>query len=273
VPSPLEYLSRLAELDDGGIDLARSALELARLAHPELEVESYLRTLDQLARPIPRAPAPLAQIDRINHWLFELEGFRGNRSDYYDPRNCYLNEVIDRRLGIPITLSVIYLEVARRIGLDLVGVGMPGHFIVKLPDPSGDLLIDPFEQGRLLTLDDCQARLQQIYGKAARLESYMLQPVSKKQILARLLNNLKHIWIDRRDFKRALAVTQLHLALYPRDAEALKQRAWLYAHLNDFRSALADLERCGAIGRRDEDWVEVVRALYEVRITASTTLN
>jgi regulator of sirC expression with transglutaminase-like and TPR domain len=260
-------------LADTGIDLARGSLELSRLAHPDLDVEQYLGLIDRLAASVPRASSPLQQLDQINHVLFERERFRGNRADYYDPRNCYLSDVLDRQLGIPITLSVLYIEVARRLGLELQGVGMPGHFIVKLPDRRGDLLIDPFENGRLLTLEDCQRRLQQIYGKGARLESYMLESVDKKQILSRILNNLKHIWIDKREYKRALPVLQLHLALYPRDNEGLKQRAWLYARLNDYRSALADLERCGSVCQKDQDWADMLRSLSEFKTAASTSLN
>lgn len=238
--------------------MGRSALELARLEYPDLDVERYLRMIAELAAAIPVTPDPLLQIERINHRLFDLEKFRGNRTDYYNPSNSYLNDVLEARLGIPITLSVLYMEVGRRVGLELLGVGMPGHFLVKLLRPEGDLFIDPFNCGRILRLEDCQTLLQEVYGPAARLEPYMVEAVDKRHILGRIMNNLKQIWMGQENFKSALRVLHLQLTLFPDSVEELRQRAWLHSHLNDHRAALADLQRLGELTGETQDFSDVL---------------
>lgn len=244
--------------------MGRSALELARLEYPDLDVERYLRMIAELAAAVPVTADPLLQIERINHRLFDLEKFRGNRTDYYNPSNSYLNDVLETRLGIPITLSVLYMEVSRRVGLELLGVGMPGHFLVKQPRPEGDLFIDPFNRGRILRLEDCQARLQEVYGPAARLEPYMIEAVDKRRILDRMMNNLKQIWMGQENFKNALKVLHLQLTLFPDSAEDLRQRAWLHSHLNDHRAALADLQRLSELTGETEEFGDV---LIDLQVT------
>lgn len=255
------YFADLRERPDEEIDLGRSALELARIEYPDLDVERYLRMMAELAAAVPVTADPLLQIERINHRLFDIEKFRGNRTDYYNPANSYLNEVLETRLGIPITLSVLYMEVGRRVGLELLGVGMPGHFLVKLPRPEGDLFIDPFNRGRILRLEDCQNRLQEVYGPAARLEPYMVEAVDKRQILGRMMNNLKQIWMGQENFKNALKVLHLQLTLFPDSVEELRQRAWLHSHLNDHRAALADLQRLGELTGEAEEFGDVLNDL------------
>jgi len=236
------YFETLAAKPEDEIDLGRGALAIARLEYPELDTAGYLRRLDELAGKVESAPLPLQQIERLNRLLFEHEHFRGNQHDYYDPRNTFLNDVLDRRLGIPISLSVLYLEIAERVGLRLAGVGMPGHFLVKWCDAGGDVLIDPFTEGRFLSLEDCQLRLGNSYGPSARLEPQMLQAVSKRQILGRMLLNLNQIWMGRQLFKKALQVVQAQIALAWENHEALRQRIWLHAQLGDYRAALRDAE-------------------------------
>ena len=149
--------------------------------------------------------------------LCEEERFRGNVADYYDPRNSFLNEVLDRKLGIPITLALVYEEVARRIGLPLFGVGMPGHFLLKHYDVDGSqVILDPFHSGALLTLQECQQRLDQIYSGQMQLQSEFLSSVSRRRWLTRLLNNLKTIYLSGRNFRKALVMADLILAIYPR---------------------------------------------------------
>lgn len=244
-----EYFGTLVgqAVEDERIDLACAALCIARLEYPDLQFQPYLRRLDEYAR---RVGARIAQpgdeaetIAALNDVLFAEEGFRGNTDDYYDPRNSFLSDVLDRKLGIPITLALVYMEVARRIGFPLFGVGMPGHFLLKHYDVEGrQLVLDPFHQGELLSAAECQSRLDQIYGGGVALQPEMLVAVTRRQMLVRMLANLKGIYLTNRDFRRALAIVDLVLAIYPRSAEDVKQRAVLRYNLGMTRGALADLE-------------------------------
>ncbi len=164
----------------------------------------------------------------LNHVLFAQANLRGNREDYYDPRNSFLNDVLDRGLGIPITLSIIYMEVARRVGFPLAGVGMPGHFLLKhYSGGEEEILIDCFNRGDILSTQDCQCRLDEIYSGEMKMRPEFLQPISQRQILTRMLNNLKTIYLSTRNFRKALPIADLVLVIYPQSAEDLKQRALL----------------------------------------------
>lgn len=234
-------------IEDERIDLARAALAVARTEYPQLNSDSYLARLQALAQRVrarlPRNPAPPETIAALNAVLFKEEQFRGNVADYYDPRNSFLNEVLDRKLGIPITLALLYEEVARRIGLPLFGVGMPGHFLLKHYDvDGGQVILDPFHGGALLTLQECQQRLDQIYSGQMHLQSEFLSSVSRRRWLTRMLNNLKTIYLSGRNFRKALTMADLILAIYPRSPEDVKQRAALRYNLGQMRNALLDFE-------------------------------
>lgn len=244
-----EYFASLVgqQVEDDKIDLLVAALVIARLEYPDLEIQPYLRKVDALAlrvrARISRPGDELETIGALNQVLFDEEGFRGNDPDYYDPRNSFLNQVLDRKLGIPITLALIYMEVAHRVEFPLFGVGMPGHFLLKHYDVEGrQFVLDPFHRGQLLTPRDCQARLDQIYGGQMRLAPEMLVSVTRRQILVRMLNNLKTIYLSNRDLRRALPVVDLILAVFPRSAEDVKQRAVLRYNLGQTRGALADFD-------------------------------
>ncbi|MGC2324082.1 MAG: transglutaminase-like domain-containing protein [Terriglobales bacterium] len=235
------------EIADERIDLLRAALTIARTEYPDLDFEGYGARIEELARRVKRLVPdlgdPSESIAALNRVLFEEEGFRGNREDYYDPRNSLLNDVLDRKLGIPITLAVVYMEVARRVGFPLVGVGMPGHFLLKHYDVDGrEILIDPFNRGSILTAKDCQQRLDELYGGQMRLQPQFLMAVSRRQVLVRMLNNLRSIYLTGRNFRKALPIVDLILAIYPRSPEDVKQRAMLRWSLGQNRGALADLE-------------------------------
>jgi len=236
-----------AKVEDERIDLLRAALAVARTHYPDLEVESYIRRLDHLAArvraPISKVGDAAETIAAINQVLFVEEGFAGNQEDYYDPRNSFLNQVLDRKLGIPITLALVYMEVGRRVGLPLLGVGMPGHFLLKHYDPDGRaMIIDPFHRGVLLSEQDCQRRLKQIYGDQVTLQPGSLATVNRRQMLTRMLNNLKNIFVSVRDFRKALGIVDLVLAIYPRSPEDVKQRAVLHYNLGQLSRALGDFE-------------------------------
>jgi regulator of sirC expression with transglutaminase-like and TPR domain len=234
-------------VEDDLIDLTRAALAIARTEYPKLDVKRYVAEMDRLAdrvRTRIHGPGEAEQaIPALNAVLFAEENFRGNRDDYYDPRNSFLNDVLDRRLGIPITLSLVYMEVARRVGFKLLGVGMPGHFLVKHYDVEGrEVLIDPYNRGRVLTPRDCQRWLDDVYGGQLPLEAGMLAPINHRQMLTRMLNNLKGCYLTTRNFRRALPIVDMVLAIYPRSPEDVKQRAVLRQSLGQVQGAVEDLE-------------------------------
>ena len=235
--------------NDMGLELDRAALLIAAESYPSLEVESYLRQLDELAaqaraNDVPHA-SPVTRILRLNDLMYGEWGFHGNAEDYYDARNSFFNEVLDRRTGIPITLSVVYMEVARRLGLPLVGVGLPGHFIVKYQPPDtedeDEIFIDPFNEGRLLLEEDCFRMVLQMYQGRVVFERRLLDTVTKRQILARMLQNLKGIYARANDHAKALSAIERVMLIQPA-AEELRDRGLVLAALHRYPQAIADLE-------------------------------
>jgi regulator of sirC expression with transglutaminase-like and TPR domain len=243
-PESRRRFSELVAQDDP--DLAVAALLIACEEYRDLDVAAYVGKLEAMAAELRRRldgyGSPEAAVAALNALLFEESGFRGNLEDYYDPRNSFLNEVLDRRTGIPITLSAVYLEVGRRAGLALQGVGLPGHFVVKLEAPGRELLIDPFHAGSLISPADCQRRLDRIYAGRVKLERSMLASWSSRKILGRLLRNLKLIYVKRHDWQRALTVVELLLRCEPESADELRDRGLLYAALDCYDRAARDLE-------------------------------
>jgi regulator of sirC expression with transglutaminase-like and TPR domain len=213
------------------LDLGRAALFIAGEAYPGLDVLRYVAKLEAMAaavRPgVTTTDDAITKIEHLNTYLFEERGFRGNTQEYYDPRNSFLNDVLDRRLGIPITLSVVYMEVGRRVGMPLQGVGMPGHFIMKYADAERDLFIDPFSQGRILSRQACAELLQEVYGEPVPFQETFLAPVSKKQILSRILMNLKAIYVHTKEYLKALSIVERQLIIQPNTEQEVKDRAAL----------------------------------------------
>jgi len=231
---------------DEAVDLAHASLLIACEEYPDLDVNRYVARLDEwgeeLRVRIEEQAEPTVVASSINRLLFEQEGFRGNTKDYYDPRNSFLNEVLDRRTGIPITLATVYMEVARRAGIAISGVGLPGHFIVRLRGHGSGLLVDPFHGGALLSVEDCQARLDRIYEGRVKVEPSMLAACERKEILARMLRNLKAIYTRTEDYLRAVRSVDLLLCVDPDNAIELRDRGLLYAGLDCYALAIADLE-------------------------------
>src|ERR1700688_2836316 len=236
------------QVGDEDIDLAHAALTIARIEYPDLDIESYVARIDELAR---MAEARISDVGdaaqtiaALNHILFKEAGLRGNREYYYDPRNSFLNDVLDRGLGIPITLALIYMEVGRRLGFPLFGVGMPGHFLLKHYDiDRRQTLVDCFNGGDILSPQDCQRRLDKIYAGQMTLRPEFLFAVSRRQILTRILNNLKTVHLSARNFRKALPLVDLVLVIYPRSPDDVKQRAMLRYSLGQTSSAAEDLEQ------------------------------
>jgi len=213
------------------LDLGRACLLIAGEEYPGLDMLRYVAKLEAMAaavRPgVTTTDDPITKIEHLNRYLFEERGFRGNAREYYDPRNSFLNDVLDRRLGIPITLSVVYMEVGRRLSMPLHGVGMPGHFIMKYVDAEQEIYIDPFSKGRILSRTACEELLQDIYGEPVPFQETFLASVSKKQILSRILMNLKAIYVHTKDYLKALSVVERQLIIQPNTEQEVKDRAAL----------------------------------------------
>ncbi len=241
-----ELFKEMVSRPEEKIELLPAALLIALDEYPHLNIQEYLRLIDGMASRIRSAldfepeKEPLEAVERINHFLFDREGFRGNTKDYYDPRNSYLNDVLDRRTGIPITLSLIYMEVAARLGLNLKGVGMPGHFLVKYSHQGLEIFIDAFNGGQMLLEEDCKRRLQENQGEQFQFERSFLDAVGTRQILVRMLTNLKAIYLNRREFSKALAVIEKIILVDPHVATEFRDRAAVHYQLNNLRQALKD---------------------------------
>jgi regulator of sirC expression with transglutaminase-like and TPR domain len=246
VPEAHEARRELGALvggDENNFDLPRAALLIAAEEYPDLDPALYLARLDELGASLQQRlrgeSAPDRQLAVLNALLFGEEGFRGNTAHYYDPRNSYLNDVLDRRLGIPITLSLIYVAVGQRAGLPLTGVGMPAHFVVAYEAPNR-LLVDAFDCGRVLNLADCQELLRQAYGASAKLEPAHLEATSPRLILGRLITNLKVAYQRSGDLARAVRASEQLSLVVPSSAE-LRERGLLRYRLADLSGAAADL--------------------------------
>jgi regulator of sirC expression with transglutaminase-like and TPR domain len=271
--SPRNRLEEILARPDREVNLAEAALLVAAEEYPELDVRSYLVRLDEmgvaLRQRLEDEPRPERAIMALNRYLFQEQGFRGNTEQYYDARNSYLNEVIDRKAGIPITLSTVYMEVARRAGLDVEGVGLPGHFVVRVQMPSRALLVDPFHGGSLLTERDCQERLDRIFDGKVKLEPKMLRPCRRKDMLERILRNLKAIYLRDQDKDRALRVVDLLVRIQPGSAEDLRDRGVLYAALDCYGLAARDLESYLALSPQARDAEELAARVAQLKQQAA----
>jgi regulator of sirC expression with transglutaminase-like and TPR domain len=243
----LERFSALLCRED--FDLAEACLLIAQDAYPDVDVAHYLARIDALAARVRARVADDAfaqqKLAALNRHLFNELGFGGNAGDYYDPRNSYLNQVLERRTGIPITLSILYMEIGRRLGLRLQGVSFPGHFLVKLRVSGGQLVLDPFCGGEAQSEADLRARLALVLPQrnadTPRLSQF-LQAATPRQILARLLRNLKGIYLQLEEAQNTLEVMQRMVMVAPHAAEEVRDRGLAYYRLDCFRAALADLQ-------------------------------
>ena len=252
----------MASGPDDRINLAEAALLVAQEEYPSLDIAAYVRRLDDLAgaagTDVRPGLAPPEQVARLNHFLFVECGFAVNNDDYYDPRNSFLNEVLDRRKGIPLTLSIVYSEVAQRLDLPVYGVSFPGHFLVKYVGDI-EIIIDPFF-GTVISPDECAQRLRGIYGEEARLDRRLLRPARARDILVRMLSNLKQVYIQHSDFERALACVERILLLAPDTPRELRDRGIIYQRLECFAAALQDFERYLRLAPED-DAAQLIRDL------------
>ena len=260
MPTPSDarrLFGTLVRQSDNQINLAEAALLIAAGQGSDTHTELCLSQLSALAARVGTllrlqgiedpTRAPHETIATINKVLFEEEGFTGNEEDYYDVENSFLDRVLARRVGIPITLSIVYIEVARLVGLTLHGIGLPGHFAVGYWSPGAgrmpDIILDPFNEGQVMTLEDCAARVHAAYGEDVVFTPEWLDPMSHKQILIRVLNNLKHIHSAQDEHKAALRTIDMLLMLEPDAIWEVKERGILYYRTGAFVPALADLRR------------------------------
>ncbi len=231
-------------LQTPNFNLAEAALCIAQEEYPDLKVDDYIAALDAMATEVqahlPDVAYPLRVIQTLNHYLFEDLGYVGNQEDYYDPRNSFLNEVINRRTGIPLTISLVYLEIARRIDFPMVGVNFPGHFLIRPEQDDVDFHVDPFHGGEILFAQDCQERLTQLYGQPIEMQSSFLSPVTPQQFLTRMLMNLKQIYLHLKELPKCLAVSERILLINPH-SEELRDRGILYFKLGYWAAAQHDL--------------------------------
>jgi regulator of sirC expression with transglutaminase-like and TPR domain len=251
--APLEPFAKLIAQEDARIDLARACLLIAQDAYPGLEVERYMGEIERMAirlrGGLPASCGAEERVVALNQFLYEDMGYWGNTEDYYDPRNSYLNEVIERKTGIPITLSILYMELGRRIGLPLEGVSFPGHFLVRLRLRGGMLVLDPFLGGAPQSEEELRSRVKRVIpdGVADDLPAselpldQFLEPASNRQILLRVLRNLKGIYQKSDKPERMLDVLNRMLLVTPGASAELRDRGYIYQRLECYRAAFKDL--------------------------------
>lgn len=266
--------------DDASIDLVHAALLIAAEEYPGLDIDQYMDRLGELATRVyahleteqgqkaaglSSTNEDMEKLHALNIVLFEQERFRGNRSHYYDPQNSFLNRVLDRRLGIPLTLSLLYIEIGKRLGLHIEGVGMPFHFIVRCTIQETSIYIDPYEKGKFLSEEDCRQRLAQVFKNESDLDPRWLEPLSQKQLLIRMLTNLKHIYIHKGDFQRALNACDRILLINPSMPVEVRDRGVVHFQLKYYARALHDLNTYLELSPHATDLQEVRQQIKLIR--------
>jgi regulator of sirC expression with transglutaminase-like and TPR domain len=259
-----------------GIDLAEAALLIGSEEYPQLDVQGCLARIDEMALKVRQRLAPDAglaeKIVAVNRVMFEEEGFKGNSGDYYDPRNSFLNEVLERKLGNPVALAVIYMEVGRRAGLPLDGILFPGHFLVKCRLGEGVAIIDPYAGGTSLDIAELRQRIRLLRDGIEPARSAvigMLATASKKEILVRMLRNLKDIYTRREEWQKALYATDRIISIMPELPEEYRDRGTMYRKLECARSALFDLQAYLKMVPEARDADSVRRAIVELQTKAA----
>ena len=273
---PLQRFRDAVAPERAKIDLAEAALLCAQDTYPDLDIRSQLDSIEALADKLrKRLPADFSVTHRLvalNNYLFGELGFSGNADEYYDPRNSFLNDVLVRKTGIPITLSILYLEIGQRLGLKLKGVSFPGHFLVKVRVSGGELVLDPFAGGRSLSEEELRERLAQFTdpdtAKELPLEDF-LEPATPRQILARLLRNLKAIYLDAKEFDKALGVMNRLVILLPDVPEERRDRGLMFARLECPRAAQEDLSHYAAQRPHADDAEKIAAELAATTIAAA----
>jgi regulator of sirC expression with transglutaminase-like and TPR domain len=266
--------------NDASIDLAQAALLIASIEYPDLDMTHYINQLDTLARrvrtllklseEVTSEPLdPLSTLHAINQVLFTEEHFHGNRADYMNPENSFLNRVLEEYTGIPITLSLLYIEVARRTGLQIEGIGLPYHFMVRCSLPDHLIYIDPFEEGTFLSEQECNERIHSMIGQStvgkSKLHAHWFTPVSSRHLLYRMLNNLKQIYLRNDDYVRGLIMSNLMVILKPRLATERRDRGLIHLQLKHYARALHDLMAYLELAPKAKDRYEILSQVKSIR--------
>ena len=259
----MDDLKGLLAGNNGAMELDEAALNLATIEFPDLDFRPSLVALDRFAADIADRCSDLSDgrefVRVANTYLFEEIGLRGNADDYYNPRNSCLNQVLDGRMGIPITLSVIYMEIGRRLAKQIVGIGLPRHFVIQYDDGNYSTYIDPFHGGAILSPDDCY-RLAQVEDENPRL----LAPVCKRQIVMRMINNLRGIYFSQRSFEKAQEILNLLIEANPDSAEEYKQRGLVRLQMRPLIAGKRDLQKYLTLNPEAEDKEEIQGQLHAV---------
>jgi regulator of sirC expression with transglutaminase-like and TPR domain len=244
---PIYDLDSLATRDVEAVPWEDIAFAIALEKYPDSDFQPYRERLDEFARRarlrVGRVLGGQAVAQGLSRYLFEEEGFRGNSSDYYNLSNSFLNDVLDTRQGIPITLSILYIAIGRRLGLNLMGVSFPGHFLVRFENDDGTLFVDPYHRGQLLSETGCREKLIEIYGEGVPFRQELLAPAAHREILIRMLANLKVVAIFRQEYTLALQILNRILLFNPEGVNELKERGLVSYQLECFGQALKDLEK------------------------------
>ena len=271
-----ERFGRIVACDDAAIHLAEAALLIAAEESRDLDVAAYLVRLDDMAAALKRRLRPdISHADTIialNRFLFDEQGFAGDAANYYDVRNSFLNEVLDRKRGIPITLGVVYLEIGRRIGLPVQGVSFPAHFLVKCALREGTVVLDPYARGASLGFDELRQRVKALRNGVMPTRSMvtdMLAAASNKEIIMRILRNLKGIYQHHKEWAKALRAADRIISVMPGMAEEYRDRGMIYLNLECFRAALFDLQAYLAMLPVARDAASVRRQVIELQAVAS----
>ncbi|MDB5865199.1 MAG: hypothetical protein JWO70_3005 [Betaproteobacteria bacterium] len=268
--------TRIAAASPQNVNLAEGALLIAAEEYEDLDVDGYLRRIDEMGATLHRRLrsdiSATEALLALNRYVFEELGFSGNPDDYYDPRNSYLNDVVDRRLGIPITLAILYIEIGRRIGLQLHGVSFPSHFLVKCTVRDGTIILDPYAQGASLGMGELRQRLHML-AKDLRVDDKlmkaMLAAAAPNDVFARILRNLRAIYLSKSDRLRALGASNRILTLLPHAAEEYRERGQLYLELECFRAALTDFRSYLRMKPEATDSGTVTRQIAELEPVAA----
>ena len=256
-----------ADADDASIDLALAALVIATVEYPDLDIDHELGLLDSLAAGAAHRLGDnretIFAINTLSEYLFDEVGLRGNTEEYYDPRNSYLNQVLTRQLGIPITLSLVYLEVGKRLGIPLVGVGMPGHFLLRHRDEP-ELFVDPFNRGILLSKEECAQRLAQITQNRVEWDPEYLRPISNRDYVARMLRNLKSIYLQQPNFELALSIMDRLVEIQPDAPAEVRDRGLVKHRLGIDQGAADDIKVYLETAQPGSDSEELRRLLNQI---------
>ena len=271
----LAEFAAAVERSESELDLAVGALLIAKAEYPDLRVQEYVNRLDRLAEAVKGVGSgrdPLCRLHHLREFLFEEQGFRGNAEEYYDPRNSFLNDVLDRRVGIPITLSLVLIEVGRRLGLAIHGIGLPAHFIVGFHADRCRVLLDPFNGGAILTPEGCEELVARVVSRPVELQEEHFAPVTKRQFLIRMLSNLKAIYFKQEAWEKALGVSERLLLLDPDNHCETRDRGLVLVNLGELRRAALDWETYLRKSPESADAESVRSRLRRVR-QALATLN